>query len=319
MNFFEAIVQGIVQGLTEFLPVSSSGHLAISQHVLGVTEDNLFFNVMLHVGTLVAVLIVYYKLIWRLIKAFFGMVKDVFTGEFKWKKMDADRNLVVMLIIGLVPLFLLFVPLPFSGGLNAKDLAEIWSGNSGYFIIVGISLIITSVLLTLGIHASKITAKRYARRGVKRKDGAGRRRYNVIDTVCVGITQTFAAVFPGISRSGSTLAVAQLRGINKQTALDYSFVLGIPAILAAALLEGKDAIQAGAIKAEDMFPVIVGMITSAVVGFFAIKLFKWMLEKERMHIFVIYTLIVGVAVLIISLIELGIGTNLFTGANLTFG
>lgn len=319
MNVFEAIIQGIVQGLTEFLPVSSSGHLAISQHILGVTEDNLFFNVMLHLGTLAAVLVVYYKLVGRLIVAFFKMLKDIFTGKFKWSEMDQDRNLIVMLVIGLIPLFLLFIPLPFSGGLSAKDLAEIWSGNTGYFIVVGISLLITSLLLTLGIQANKITARRYERRGISKKNGAGRHRYNVIDAVSVGVAQTFAAVFPGVSRSGSTLAVAQMRGINKQAALDYSFVLGIPSILAAALLEGKDAVEAGAVSTSDLFPIIVGMITSAIVGFFAIMLFKWMLSKDRMYIFVIYTLIVGAIVLVISCIELGAGHNIFTGAPLSFG
>lgn len=319
MNILDAIIQGIVQGLTEFLPVSSSGHLAISQHILGVTEDNLFFNVMLHVGTLVAVVVVYYKLIGRLIAAFFKLLKNVFTGKFKWSKMDGDQNLIMMLIIGLVPLFLLFAPLPGSGGLTPKALAEVWAGNSGYFIVVGISLLFTSLLLVLGINASKWTAKRYAQRGINKRNGVGRTRYNVIDAVSVGIAQTFAAVFPGLSRSGSTLAVAQMRGINKQAALDYSFVLGIPAILAAAVLEGKDAIEADAINSADLFPVLIGMITSAVVGFFAIKLFKWMLAKDRMHVFVIYTAIAGAAVFIISLIELSTGTNLFTGAPLAFG
>ena len=101
MSILDAIIQGIVQGLTEFLPVSSSGHLAITQHILGAGtgESNLFFNVMLHVGTLVAVVAFYHKLVWDLIKEFFLMLKDIFTGKFKWSKMNYNRNLVVMLII----------------------------------------------------------------------------------------------------------------------------------------------------------------------------------------------------------------------------
>src|SRR5574344_1602534 len=140
MNIFQAIIQGIVQGLTEFLPVSSSGHLAITQHIMGVTENNLFFNVMLHIGTLVAVIAFYHKLIWRLIKEFIAMVKDVFTGKFKWREMNDDRNLIMMLIIGLLPLFLLFMPI--GGGLHIKDLADMFT-ESKYFIIVGISLLVT--------------------------------------------------------------------------------------------------------------------------------------------------------------------------------
>ncbi|MGN0550665.1 MAG: undecaprenyl-diphosphate phosphatase [Acutalibacteraceae bacterium] len=319
MNIWDAIIQGIVQGLTEFLPVSSSGHLAISQHILGVTENNLFFNVMLHVGTLVAVCIVYYKLFYRLIKEFVSLVKDIFTGKFKWSEMNADRNLLVMLIIGLIPLFLLFMPLPFAQGLKIKDLADLWAGNTGYFIIVGISLIFTSILLTLGIIMNKYTTKRYAQKGIVKKNGAGRQRYNIVDALSVGIAQVVAAIFPGVSRSGSTLAVGQLRGINKQTALDYTFVLGTPAILAAALLETKDAIEANALASVEPLPVIIGIVTSAVVGLFAILLFKWMLAKDRMILFVIYTALVGAAVIIVSAIELSTGVNIFTNAPLTFG
>ena len=104
MNIFEAIVLGAVQGLTEFLPVSSSGHLAIFQHFFGLNDNNLFLNVMLHVGTLTAVCAVYWRLFLRLIKSLFRILKKIFTRKFKWGEMDADENLVMMLIIGLLPL-----------------------------------------------------------------------------------------------------------------------------------------------------------------------------------------------------------------------
>ena len=110
MSIFDAIIQGIVQGLTECLPVSSSGHLAITQHIMGVTEDNLFFNVMLHMGTLVAVVAVYYKLVWDLIKEIFSMIKDIFTGKFTFKNVSPMRQMIFMFIIALAPLFLLFLP-----------------------------------------------------------------------------------------------------------------------------------------------------------------------------------------------------------------
>ncbi|MEE0931262.1 MAG: undecaprenyl-diphosphate phosphatase [Acutalibacteraceae bacterium] len=318
MSIFEAIIQGIVQGLTEFLPVSSSGHLAISQHILGVSESNLFFNVMLHIGTLLAVVVVYYKLIGRLLVALVKMIKSIVTGKYKWSKMDEDQNLVIMLIVGLIPLFLLFLPLPFANGLTAKDLAEIWSGKSGYLIVVGISLIATSILLTLGNCANKITERKYKAKGIIKKSGGGRYHLNVIDALSIGVAQMFAAIFPGISRSGSTLAVGELRGINKQKALDYAFVLGIPSILAAALLEGKEAAQAGQITGDMILPVIFGVIMSVVVGFVAILLFKWMLRKDRMYIFLIYTAVVGIIIVVISCIELNCGVNIFTGEPLVF-
>ncbi len=318
MNIFEAIIQGIVQGLTEFLPISSSGHLAISQHILGVGQGNLFFNVMLHIGTLIAVVVVYWRLILRLFSAAFELIKKIVQRKFKWNEMSQDENMVVMLVVGLIPLFLLFVPLPFSQGLTPKDLAQLWSGSSGYLIIVGLSLIITSVLLTLGNSANKITEKAYKVRGVVRKKGAGRHHMNVIDSLSIGVAQMFAAVFPGLSRSGTTLAVGQLRGINKQKALDYTFVLGIPSILAAALLEGSEAVSTGSITPEMILPVIVGVISSAVVGLFAILLFKWMLKSDKMYIFVIYTAIMGVIMVIVSCIELSSGVNIFTGEPLVF-
>lgn len=318
MSIIEAIIQGVVQGLTEFLPVSSSGHLAISQHILGIEESNLFFSVMLHLGTLLAVIAVYYKLIGRLIAAFFKMVKAMATGKYRWSKMDEDQNLVVMLVVGLLPLLLLFVPLPLSKGLCAKDIAEIWSGTSGYLIVVGLSLIITSILLTLGSKANKMTEKQFKARGIVRKDGLGRHHLNVIDALSIGVAQMFAAIFPGISRSGSTLAIGEMRGLNKQKALDYAFVLGVPSVLAAGILEFKNAISTNAVTADLVPAVVVGVITSAVVGFGAILLFKWMLQKDRMYIFVIYTAIAGVIITIISIIELASGTNIFTGEPIVF-
>lgn len=321
MNILEAIILGIVQGLTEFLPVSSSGHLTIAQHIMGVDmEGNLFFNVMLHVGTLVSVCTVYHKLILRLIKAFGLLVKDIFTGKFRWSKMNGDTNLLVMLVIGLLPLFLLFVPIPGAGGVSGKDIAEIWQGNTGFFIITGFALLATSVMLWVGVKAMENTAKKYAARS--NSDAPGRRRMKTVDAVCVGLAQCLAAVFPGLSRSGSTLAMGELRGLNKQVALDYAFVLGIPSILAAALLEAIDAFKAQGTQDTLAFStgaMVAGMIAAMIVGFFAIMLFKWMLEKDRTSIFAVYTAVVGIAVIVISIIELRSGNNLFSGQPLTFG
>ncbi|HCI60504.1 MAG TPA: undecaprenyl-diphosphate phosphatase [Ruminococcus sp.] len=315
MSIFDAIIQGIVQGLTEFLPVSSSGHLAITQHILGTSGDgNLFFNVMLHVGTLVAVIAFYYKLIWSLIKEFFSMIKDIFTGKFKWSQMNYERNLIMMLIIGLIPLFLLFIPIP-GTAMKIKDLAEVLSA-SPILLVTAISLLVTSALLTVGI----ICNRRNSTKGGKHLKAAGkansngRESYTILDAVCVGLMQVAAAVFPGLSRSGSTLAVGEMRGINKQKALDYTFVLGVPSIVAAALLEGIDAIKSPEGINVEIGVIIAGVIASAVVGYLAIVIFKWFLKSDKMSIFVIYTAIVGIAFIVISIIEMNTGVNLFTGA-----
>ena len=305
MTIIDAVIQGVVQGLTEFLPVSSSGHLAITQHIMGVTEDNLFFNVMLHIGTLAAVCAFYHKLVWRLIKAFFSMVKDIFTGQFHWKDMDDDRNMLVVLVIGLLPLFLLFLPVP-GTDMKLKDAAELLTQQK-YFIFIGMALLVTSLLLLLGSMASR----RLAEKTRTDAQSVGRTRMNVADAVVVGLAQ-FCAVLPGISRSGSTLAAGQLRGVNKQKALDYTFILAIPSILAAAVLELKDAVDEGV--SVDIAPVLIGMAVAAIVGYLSIALFKWLLKSDKMIVFILYTAVVGVAVVVIAIIEMQTGTNVFTGA-----
>lgn len=310
MSIFDAIIQGVVQGLTEFLPVSSSGHLAITQHIMGVTENNLFFNVMLHIGTLVAVVAFYYKLIWRLIKEFVAIIKDIFTKNFSFKNMNSDRNMIFMLIIALCPLFLLFLPIPFTD-LKVKDLADILSGDQKYFFVVGISLLVTSVLLTIGSMLNKKMTEKAKREGTLTELGAGKKSLTVVDALVVGLTQVCAALLPGLSRSGSTLAAGQMRGVNRQTALDFTFVMAIPSILAAAVLELSDAFSSPEGIGISLWVIVAGMIASAVVGYFSIVLFKWLLKTNKMIVFIAYTAIVGIAVIVVSIIEANVGHSLF--------
>ncbi len=298
IDYILAALQGVVQGLTEFLPVSSSGHLNMFQHFTGISgEGNLFFNVMLHLGTLVAVCIFYYKLIFRLIKAFGSMVKKLFTGKLRFKSLTNDENLLLMLVVGLVPLFLLFVPI--GNDMKIKDLADILTGDKSYFIVTGISLLLTSVLLFAGSKINRKNEELQIMGKTKLKS-----RYTVLDAITVGVVQCVAAILPGLSRSGSTLAAGQARSIKKQDALDFTFILAIPSILAAALLEFLDALKAPEGLSVDFGPVIVGMVVAAVVGYFSIALFKWLLKTDRTYIFVIYTAIVGLAVIGISIYEM---------------
>lgn len=310
MSIFDAIIQGVVQGLTEFLPVSSSGHLAITQHIMGVTENNLFFNVMLHIGTLVAVVAFYYKLIWRLIKEFFAVVKDIFTGKFTFKNMNNDRTMIFMLIVGLLPLFLLFLPIP-GTGINIKDFAEVISGGEEYFIIVGFSLLFTSALLILGNIFNNRLIEKAKKDGTLSENGAGKQKLSVVDALVVGLVQCCAAVLPGLSRSGSTLAAGQMRGVNRQTAFDFTFIMAIPSILAAAVLELSDALSSPEGLGISIGVVIAGMIAAAIVGYLSIVLFKWLLKTNKMYVFIIYTAIVGLAVIAVSIVEMSIGHNLF--------
>lgn len=313
MSIFEAIIQGIVQGATEFLPVSSSGHLSLSQHILGVHMEGLLFDILLHLGTLIAVLAVYYKLVLRLIRAFGFLLSDLFHRRFKWSEMDHDRRLLMMLVIGLIPLFLLFLPVP-GTGMKLKDISELWASDKTIWI-EGFAFLLTSAMLFLGIRAAKNTKSRlHHTQGDKTVEIKGRTKIHTVDAICIGVTQCVAAVFPGLSRSGSTLSTGLMRGLNQQTALDYSFVLGIPSILAAAVLTIKDAaneqitIGAGA--------MIAGVLSAAIVGFLAIKLLKWIVTTNKLQIFAYYTLILGIVTIIISIIEAISGTNLFTGTPL---
>lgn len=310
MTIFDAALQGIIQGATEFLPVSSSGHLSISQHLFGIQLPGILFDIMLHLGTLAAVVFVYRQLVWRLIKEFFSLCGDILHKQFKWGEMSRDRRLLMMLIIGLVPLFLLFLPIP-GTGMKIKDFSEMLASDTS-ILMEGLSLLLTSALLFLGIHANKQNQQKM----VKNRDGAlvpskGRRKIHTVDALVIGFTQCMAAVFPGLSRSGSTLSVGLMRGISQQTALDYSFVLGIPSIAAAALVSLKDIGSTG--ESIGAAPLIVGVVVSAIVGFLAIKLLRWIVTTNKMEVFAYYTLIAGGTVTVLGIIEHIIGKNLFTG------
>ena len=301
-KIIQNVILGVVQGITEFLPVSSSGHLNIAKHLMGIDDGGIFLDVMLHIGTLAAVIIFYHKLIFRLIKAFGLLVKDIFTGKFKWSQMDGDRNLLVMLVIGLIPLFLLFVPIP-GTDMKVKDFADLFAENK-YFIVVGISLLVTSTLLFIGNRINhRPQGKHFKKDAESNYTGNGRTRYTILDALCVGLTQCFAAVFPGLSRSGSTLSMGQMRGINKQAALDYTFILGIPSIIAAAVLEIKD-VDTSSLTTDSIIAAACGVVAAAVVGYLAIVLFKWLLKSDKMIVFIIYTAVVGLIVTGISIFEI---------------
>ena len=312
MSFLEAIIEGIIQGATEFLPVSSSGHLSLSKHFLGISVDSLLFDVLLHVGTLIAVLAVYYDVVWRLIRAFFRFVKQVFTGQFRFKTMDEDIRLLLMLFFGLIPLFLLFLPVP-GTGMKLKDFADVWATDSD-IILEGCALIVTSILLTLAVLSQRRSQGAHAKHSAagEKNSAAGRTFLRLKDAIVIGLVQCAAAVFPGVSRSGSTLSTGMMLGVNRKTALDYSFVLGIPSIMAAAVLTLKDAHEAG--EVIEWGPMLAGMIAACIVGFLAIKLLRFMVTTNKLHVFAWYTLILGVICVIIGIIEKATGVNVVTGA-----
>lgn len=264
MNIFDAIFQAIIQGLTEFLPVSSSGHLKLYQAITGQSvEEGTFLLVILHLGTLVAVCIAFRDTIWALLKEFFALIKDIFTGRFKWKDMNPDRRMLIMLFISLV----LLVPFYF-----IKDVFENIS-----LPILGVCFLFTSVELFI---ASRI-----------RKNTKTAGDITVKDAVVIGLFQCIA-LFPGVSRSGSTISGGLFSGLEKETAVRYSFVLGIPAILGGCLVELKDVLE-GTITVN-VPAAIIGFFVAAVVGILAINLVRWLIRSDNFIVFSIYTLLVSI-------------------------
>ncbi len=296
MDIINAIIQGIIQGLTEFLPVSSSGHLAIYQRITQQDpESSLLLAVMLHMGTLLAVIICFRKTLVVLLKELVEMIKDIFGRRFKWKEMNTERRTLVMMIFSTMMLIPFVLPiLPGKDGLQSiKDLLDpVTKGQ--YIWVVGLSLIATAVLLFISDNLTRRKSRKL------HHVASGK------DAVAIGLTQGLAAAFPGLSRSGSTTSMALIRGLDKKYATQYSFILSIPAVLAANVLELKDALfpDAGVTPEKvNIFAVIVGVIVAMGVGIAAIKLFVWMIKQNKYYIFAIYCAALGLIVIGVDVIH----------------
>lgn len=284
MDLFSIIIQGIIQGLTEFLPVSSSGHLSVVQHFMNMGEESLIVSIVLHLGTLLAVFCAFYKTIWGMIKEFFLTIGDIFTGKFSWKNMNDNRRLMFMVIIAT----LILVPVYFF-----KEFFTSVEGD-GDIIFEGCAFIFTAILLFLSDACVK---------GFKTgKD------MTVKDALTVGLFQC-VALFPGVSRSGSTTTAGLFCGLTRETAVTYSFILGIPAILGGSVLELGDAISSGV--ELDIVPLVVGFCAAAVTGFLSIALVKLIIKHDKFKIFGIYTLILGILCVGYGIFELATNIHFY--------
>lgn len=279
MTILDAIIQGILQGLAEFLPISSSGHLSVYQHFAGITGEALSATVFLHLGTLFAVFAVFYKQLLGLVVELWLAVKDIFTGKFRLKDMTPRRRMLMMLILSCL---MLVVILP------VKDKIEGLVGD-GDIIVEGVCLLFTAALILVG---SRLAAPK----------GKGKTADNMKagDAVLIGLTQA-AATLPGLSRSGSTISASLMLGYEREYAFDYSFILGTPAILLATALEIKDAVQ-GNIEVN-MTAVLIGIVIAAVVGFLAIKLLAKTVRSGAFRYFGWYCIAVGLLVITAGLAE----------------
>ena len=286
MSLIKAIILGFVQGVTEFLPVSSSGHLSLFQHFLGVSgEGSLLFSVLLHLGTLIAVFIVFHKTIFELISEAIDLLKDIFTGKFKFKELAGKKKMLVMFVVSCVPL--LFLLIPVGNDMKLMDyLGQFSEDNS--ILLEGFCFVFTGVLLLTSTYISK--------------NNNLNKQINTPQAFIIGIAQAIAAGFPGVSRSGSTISTGMICGVPKSDMVEYSFILGIPAIIVANIVELKDAIE---INAEfEALPTIIGVIVAAVVGVGCIKLLQWILKKDMWKYFGFYCLAIGVISIICSILGL---------------
>lgn len=282
MGILNTILQAIIQGLTEFLPVSSSGHLSLYQHFTGKSgEGALMFSAVLHLGTLLAVFICFRKTIIELIKEFFLMIRDIFKGQFKWKEMNGYRRMVIMIIISTACLLPFYI---------FKDWFEGISEDSSIFA-EGLCFLYTAAILYM--------SDRCVKKNKKQSD------ITVGDSLTVGFFQG-VALLPGVSRSGSTISAGLFSGFSRSLAVQYSFILGIPAILGSCLLEVKESVQESTATAG-FGECLLGFVVAAFVGICAIKLVNWLIKTDKFKVFAYYTFVLGIVVIVISIIELMIG------------
>jgi len=274
MTIIKALILGLIQGISEFLPISSSGHLSIAGRLMGFdpeADSLLSFNILLHVATLAAVFIVYRNDIWEMIKAFFGMCKDLFTGKGLRLKEFLYRRLIVMLIVATLPATVAAFVLG-----DIIENPELWQ--------IGIFLIITAILLFL--------SEKLAGGNTNLEKMSSKRAFGV------GCFQALGTL-PGISRSGSTIVGGLFCGLDKKTAVRFSFLMSIPAILGALVLDIKDIFTAPS-QTLSFLPVAVGMITAALSGYFAIKFLLRLVEKSKLSYFSIYCTLAGIFAIILN-------------------
>ena len=269
VTYLQAIIMGLVQGLAEFLPVSSSGHLVLSKFILGAElGTSALFEILLHVGTLLAVFVFYWKDVLNLIKEGLLLIKDFFLFVFKRKKFDLylERKMVVFIIVASIPTAIL-------GLLMEAFLEDLFLSS---VVAVGFALLVTGTMLMM--------IRKMPKSNKTLEEMKGR------DAFTIGLVQGIATI-PGISRSGSTVTAGLFCGLDKEFAFRFSFLMSIPAILGAAVLKMMDVNIAD--LTANAGPYAVGMIVAAVVGYASIRWLKNLIQKDQFHYFGYYCLAVG--------------------------
>ena len=264
MSSLEAIILGLIQGLTEFLPVSSSGHLAIGKELFGIETADLSFEVVVHAATVLATIVVFWKDILAL-----------FRGLFKWQ-MNSETRYILLIFLSMIPVFIV--------GMFFKDSVESLFGSG--LLVVGCALLVTALLLFL---SETLTARR---------SGEGQ-KVSWKSALWMGLAQA-VAVIPGLSRSGSTIAAGLLSGVSKQEVTRFSFLMVLVPILGEAFLDvvGGDF----AASSVGVLQLVLGFIAAFVSGLFACRFMIAMVRKARLKWFALYCVLVGAACIVSTLV-----------------
>jgi undecaprenyl-diphosphatase len=270
MEPFQAIALGIVQGLTEFLPVSSSGHLVLLQHWFGLREPELAFDISVHVGTLAAVVLFFRRDIGAIVAALFGFLRRLSAGRATWSEITVEDDLRMAWLIAAasVPTALI--------GIGFHEIADRLFGSVA---LVGLALLVTCLLL--------VATRRAA---VRRHTMA---EFSLAAALTIGVIQG-VAIIPGISRSGATIALGLILGLSRDTAARFSFLLSIPAICGAALIGAGELASGGG---PPPATVALGTAVSALVGYAALWMLVYIVRRGRLHLFAPYCALVGILAL----------------------
>ena len=277
MTYLTAFLLGLVQGVAEFLPISSSGHLAIAQNLLGLEDAGSvpeFFDVLLHLGTLIAVFAAYWTDICEMVAELFRGIGDL-AHRSTPSPVPPARRLILLIIVGTLPLFAVL------------PIRKAVQGLGDNMVFVGAALIVTGFLLFLCDQV---------RKGHKTERSA-----TWLDALLVGVGQAVATL-PGVSRSGMTITAGCFVGYERRFAVRFSFLLSIPAVLGANILSIGDAVKAG-INGAEVPMYLVGVVTAAVVGYLCIRLLKYVADKGRFGAFAYYCWAVGILTLVLQAVK----------------
>lgn len=277
MSEFEAILLGLVQGLTEFLPVSSSGHLTICKNLFGIETSNLSFEVAVHAATVLSTVVAFRKEIWELLRGLFNL------------KMNPQKDYLFKIGVSMIPIFIV--------GVFFKDFVEEVFGSG--IAVVGFMLIVTAVLLSLSEILTKKQMQKAAQSGAAGSGEVGK-EIGYKEAAIIGLAQA-CAVFPGLSRSGTTISTGLMLGVRKSEVAQFSFLMVLVPILGEAFLELVGGEFSSSASGIGVFPLVLGFATAFISGLFACTLMINLVKRARLWGFAVYCVIVGIACVISSL------------------